>query len=105
MAPCVAELKLLVLPSPQFTVTFQGLSLTPASLKDPRLKLTEAPSFAVWSDGATVTGATLLTCTLIVYSVFPLSLSIIRARTMCVDGPSGNTQLFVGLSVLPVAKS
>ena len=35
-------------------------------------------------------GATLFTVTEVVYSVNPLSLSMIRARTVCVLGPSAN---------------
>ena len=47
-------------PSPQFTVTVQGLSL-PGSVKEPRVNDLLVPAVAVWLAGAVTTGATLLT--------------------------------------------
>ena len=45
-------------------------------------------------------GATLLTTTSVVYSVKPPSLSTIRARTVCVLGPSSKLQ--AALALLPL---
>ena len=75
-------LKLSVVLSPQSIETDHGLSLTPASEKEPRPKLWVSPSSEPWSAGAVTTGVTLRTTTLVVYSVKPPSLSMIRARTM-----------------------
>ncbi len=49
-------------PSPQATVTCQGLS-APGSVKEPSVKDLLAPSLAVWAAGAVTVGATLLTVT------------------------------------------
>ena len=80
--PCVAWLKVVCgPPSPQFTSTDHGLSFTPASLKEPRVKLALEPSLAFWFAGAVTTGFAFVTTTLVVKVLEPLSLSKIRPRT------------------------
>src|SRR5213082_1994846 len=63
MVPVVLTSKLVAKePSPQSTVTCQGLS-SPGSLKEPRAKLCEEPSLEDWSAGAVTLGGTFATCT------------------------------------------
>jgi hypothetical protein len=57
--------------SPQATVTVQGTSRLPGSLKEPRAMAALTPSMAVWLAGADPEGGTLLTTT----EVLPLPLS------------------------------
>ena len=59
----------------------------------PKAKLEELPSLTVRMAGKVAVGATLSTVTAVVYSVKPPSLSMIRARTVGVLGPSSNEQL------------
>src|SRR5512147_1208107 len=92
IAPCDADGKLSLCVSPQLTFTVQGLSAVPGSLKEPRLKDLFSPSLELWPEGAVTVGATLLTVTETVYSVNPLSLSRMRARTVFEAGPSGKVQ-------------
>src|SRR5229473_3344582 len=68
--------------SPQLTSTAHGLSLTPGSVNEPRLKLWLSPSFEDWFAGAVTVGATLLIVTDAVYSVVPPSLSRIFPFTV-----------------------
>src|SRR2546425_11580844 len=69
-------------PSPQLMSTCHGLSFTPGSLKVPREKLLELPSFALWFAGAVTLGATLSIATVAVYSVASPSLSRILPFTV-----------------------
>src|SRR2546421_12699895 len=99
--PCVAWLNVLCgVPSPQSTFTAHGLSPVPGSENEPRLKLPETPSVAEPLPGVTV-GATLLTVTLVVYSLKPLSLSMMRALTVYVP-LSGNVHGLEALELEPL---
>ena len=58
-----------------------------------KAKLDEEPSFTVRVDGNVAVGSTLAIVTAVVYSVKPPSLSMIRALTVWLPGPSPNEQL------------
>ena len=90
--PVDAALKLVVAdPSPQSTVTAQGVS-GPGSVKDPRSKLAELPSSPAWSAGAVTAGGTFATWTTWTDSLallVPPSESCILILTLAVAGPLG----------------
>src|SRR5207244_10227791 len=79
--PGAAIVKRSLCPSPQFTSTVRGLS-APGSVKEPRSKLCEAPSFELWSAAAVTDGGTLWIVTLALYSLTPPSLSKILPFTV-----------------------
>src|ERR1051326_1316484 len=82
--------------SPQSTSTVHGASFAPWSLNEPRSKLVEVPSSAVWFAGELTSGATLATVTIDTcweFESLPPSLSATLIATLVVFGPSGNEHL------------
>ena len=78
-------------PSPQLTLTIQGPSTVPGSVKLPRFIGPATPANATWSAGAVMIGATLVTRMLAVVEALPWSLSVAVSVTCRCRCPAGRT--------------